>query len=85
MKMYVFTATFWQDASSRIIRTFCQTLASVMGGTAMNIWSASWKASVGVALGASFVSFLMCLDRAFALSEVKITNTTQNKKDTEAP
>ena len=70
--MYILTWLFWRDALSRIVRTFCQTLASVMGGTALNIWTAGWSSSVGVALGASFVSFLMCLDRAFALSEVKV-------------
>lgn len=75
--MYVLTKPFWKDAVSRVIRTFCQTLASVMGGTALNIWTASWNASVGVALGASFVSFLMCLDRAFAMSEVKIAESKE--------
>lgn len=83
--MYVLTKLFWKDAVSRIIRTFCQTLASVMGGTAMNIWTASWNASVGVALGASFVSFLMCLDRAFAISEVKIIENVQKEHHIEAP
>lgn len=70
--MYVFTWYFWKDAISRIIRTFCQTLASVLGGSAFSIWTVGWASSLGIALGASLVSFLMCVDRAFAITEVKV-------------
>lgn len=87
--MYVFRWLFWRDAISRIIRTFCQTLASALGGSALNIWEAGWTSAVGIALGASFVSFLMCLDRAFAISEVKIIESTiiasDQKPTIEAP
>ena len=85
--MYIFTWDFWKDALSRIIRTFCQTLASVMGGTALNVWTAGWGASVGVALGAALVSFLMCVDRAFARTEIKITEVVvgPDQAKTEAP
>lgn len=85
--MYILTWEFWKDALSRVIRTFCQTLASVMGGTALNVWTAGWGASVGVALGSALVSFLMCVDRAFARSEIKITEVIvqPDQQKVEAP
>lgn len=70
--MYVFTWNFWKDAVSRSIRTFCQTLVSVLGVSELNVFSASWGAALGISLGSCFVSFLMCLDRAFAITEVKV-------------
>lgn len=70
--MYVFTWSFWKDASSRSIRTFCQTLVSVLGVSELNVFSASWGAALGISLGSAFVSFMMCLDRAFAITEVKV-------------
>lgn len=77
--MYVFTWHFWKDAISRIIRTFCQTLASVLGGSAFSIWTVGWASSLGIALGASLVSFLMCVDRAFAITEVKVISPERSE------
>mgnify|MGYP003607260128 CR=1 FL=1 len=83
--MYVFTWNFWRDAISRIVRTFCQTLASTLGGSALNIWQISgWTSAIGISLGASLVSFLMCVDRAFAITEVKYVEPDQVKGNAEA-
>ena len=70
--MYVFTWSFWKDAVSRSIRTFCQSLVSVLGVSELNVFNASWGAALGISLGSAFVSFMMCLDRAFAITEVKV-------------
>ena len=84
--MYIFTWNFWKDAISRSARTFCQTLVSVLGVSELNVWSASWGSAIGIALGSSFVSFLMCLDRAFAVTEIKLTGVVEDpKKVAEAP
>lgn len=87
--MYILKWIFWRDAISRIIRTFCQTFASALGGSALNIWNAGWGSAAGIALGASLVSFLMCVDRAFAITEVKIIESavaaTTEKPPIEAP
>lgn len=82
--MYVFTWNFWKDTAARMIRTFCQTLSSVLGGSAFSIWSVGWASSLGIALGASFVSFLMSVDRAFAITEVKVIEPDQSKELKEA-
>lgn len=85
--MYVFTWSFWKDAVSRSVRTFCQTLVSVLGVSELNIFTASWGASLGISLGSAFVSFIMCLDRAFAITEVKIITIENHSKENfaEAP
>lgn len=85
--MYVFTWSFWKDAVSRSVRTFCQTLVSVLGVSELNIFTASWSAALGISLGSSFVAFMMCLDRAFAITEVKVISVENysEKNIAEAP
>jgi hypothetical protein len=57
------TSAFWSDAFTRCVRTFCQTLAAALGGSALNIWSASWHQAVGLAAGSAFLAILMTADR----------------------
>jgi hypothetical protein len=57
------TAAFWSDAFTRCVRTFCQTLAAALGGSAMNIWNASWHQAVGLAAGSALLAVLMTADR----------------------
>lgn len=56
--------TFWSEAVQRAIRTFAQSLLAVLGGSAFNVWNASWTNALGVALGAAFLSLLMSVDRS---------------------
>lgn len=69
----MFTKEFAKDAATRCIRTFCQTLAAVLGGSAMNVWTAGWHSALGVALGSAFLSLLMAVDRLSATTEVAVT------------
>jgi len=57
------TSAFWSDAFTRCVRTFCQTLAAALGGSALNIWNASWHQAVGLAAGSAFLAILMTADR----------------------
>ncbi len=83
--MYVFTWNFWKDAISRVARTFCQSLVSGLGVENFSAWNIGWGAIIGIAAGSSLVSFLMCLDRAFAITEIKIVPGAEVPKLQEAP
>jgi F0F1-type ATP synthase membrane subunit a len=63
----LFTWIFWQDAVSRGIRTFCQTLLAAWGGNALNVWSADWHQSLGLAAGSALLALLMAVDRSGAV------------------
>jgi len=57
------TSEFYSDAFTRCVRTFCQTLAAALGGSALNIWNASWHQAVGLAAGSALLAILMTADR----------------------
>ena len=59
----MFSWLWWSDAFTRAFRTFCQTLAAALGGSALNIWTAGWHSAIGVAAGSALLSFLMAADR----------------------
>lgn len=59
----LFSWSFLQDALTRSIRTFAQTLLAVLGGGALSIWEVGWHSAFGVAAGSAFLSFLMAIDR----------------------
>lgn len=61
------TVEFWKEALWRAFRTFCQTLLSIFGGSALNVWNVGWHNSLGVAVGAAFISLLMSVDRSTAV------------------
>jgi hypothetical protein len=63
MPINIFSKAFVKDATIRGIRTFCQTLGSVLGGSALNVWTVGWHSAVGVAAGSALISFLMTVDR----------------------
>lgn len=54
---------FFLDASWRAFRTFCQTLAAMLGGQTVNVLTADWHGMLGVSAGAALVSLLMSVDR----------------------
>lgn len=58
---------FWLDSSWRAFRTFCQALAAMLGGQAVNLLSAPWSSYLGVAGTAGLVSLLMSVDRERAV------------------
>ena len=60
----MWTWTFWQATLTRALRTFAQTLLSLWGATAFNIFSADLRQAIGVSLGASVLSVLMSVDRS---------------------
>lgn len=62
----LFTWAFWQDAVSRGVRTFAQTLAAALGGNALNVWHADWHQSFGLAAGSALLAVLMAVDRSGA-------------------
>ena len=60
----LFDSTFWRDAVTRAARSFAQTLAAALGGNALNVWSAGWHQSLGLAAGSALLALLMAVDRA---------------------
>lgn len=54
---------FWKDSTWRGFRTFCQTLAAMLGGQAVNILTADWMSMLSVSATAALVSLLMSIDR----------------------
>jgi hypothetical protein len=60
-------AQFWKDSTWRAFRTFCQTLAALLGGQAVNILTAPWASMLGVSGTAALVSLLMSVDRERAV------------------
>ena len=59
---------FWRDATWRAFRTFCQTLAALLGGQAVNVLTAPWASMLGVSGTAALVSLLMSVDRERAVA-----------------
>jgi len=62
----LFDSNFWRDAATRAARSFAQTLAAALGGNALNVWSAGWHQSLGLAAGSALLALLMAVDRATA-------------------
>lgn len=61
---------FWLDATWRAFRTFCQTLAAMLGGQAVNALTAPWISMLSVSGTAALVSLLMSVDRERAVGSV---------------
>ena len=59
---------FWKDASWRSFRTFCQTLAALLGGQAFTALTAPWSSMLSVALTASLISLFQSIDRGRAVT-----------------
>ena len=70
------TSAFYSDAFTRCVRTFCQTLAAALGGSALNVWNASWHQAVGLAAGSALLAILMTADRWSAGSAPVLPETT---------
>ena len=66
---------FWKDASWRGFRTFCQTLAALLGGQAANVLTAQWSSMLSVALTAAVISLFQSVDRGRAVTEAGPTPT----------
>lgn len=62
----LFTSAFWRDAATRAVRSFAQTLTAALGGNALNVWSAGWHQSLGLAAGSALLALLMAVDRSTA-------------------
>lgn len=61
---------FWLDSSWRAFRTFCQTLAALLGGQAVDALTAPWASMLSVAGTAALVSLLMSVDRERAVGGI---------------
>jgi len=70
----LFTSGFWRDAATRAIRSFAQTLAAALGGNALNVWSAGWHQSLGLAAGSALLALLMAVDRSTATPTVEVVS-----------
>lgn len=60
---------FWKDASWRSFRTFCQTLAALLGGQTFTALTAPWQSMLSVALTAALISLFQSIDRGRAITE----------------
>lgn len=58
---------FWEQATWRGFRSFCQALSAMLVGTSVNLFTADWHSMVGVAGTAGLVSLLMSIDRERAV------------------
>lgn len=58
------------DSTWRAFRTFCQTLAALLGGQAFSIISADWASTLSVSTGAALISLLQSVDRGRATASV---------------
>lgn len=81
----LFSWMFWSDAFTRAFRTFCQTLAAVLGGSALNIWTAGWHSAIGVAAGSALLSFLMAADRLSGGTRVEVIESAPQPAEPAAP
>lgn len=54
----MWTKTFWKDAIERAIKTFAQTLVTLLGAGAVDLLSVDWVSGLSVAGGAALVSVL---------------------------
>ena len=70
------TSAFYSDVFTRCVRTFCQTLAAALGGSALNVWNASWHQAVGLAAGSALLAILMTADRWSAGTTESVPETT---------
>jgi hypothetical protein len=61
-------AQFWKDASWRSFRTFCQTLAALLGGQTFTALTAPWQSMLSVAATASLISLFQSIDRGRAIT-----------------
>lgn len=68
---------FWKDSTWRSFRTFCQTLAALLGGQAVNVLTAEWKSMLSVSATAALVSLLMSVDRGRAYNSGAHNATAQ--------
>lgn len=59
---------FWKDASWRSFRTFCQTLAALLGGQTFTALTAPWQSMLSVAFTASLISLFQSIDRGRSLT-----------------
>lgn len=77
---------FWLDSSWRAFRTFCQTLAAMLGGQTVNVLTVDWQGMLGVSAGAALVSLLMSVDRerVVASSGHNVTAVTQTVVNTDS-
>jgi hypothetical protein len=75
---------FWLDSSWRSFRTFCQTLAALLGAQAVNLFSAPWSSLLGTSLGAALVSLLMSVDRERAVEWVSKPNNVDEPNPAQA-
>lgn len=76
---------FWLDSTWRGFRTFCQTLAAMLGGQAVNLFTAPWSSMLGVSLTAGLGSLLMSIDRERAVTSVASADPTAASGATKAP
>lgn len=68
---------FWMDSSWRAFRTFCQTLAAVLGGQTVNVLTTDWHGLLGVSGGAALMSILMSVDRERAVIIPGVAHATE--------
>ena len=54
---------FWKDSTWRAFRTFCQTLAALLGGQTFTALTAPWQSMLSVALTAALISLFQSIDR----------------------
>ena len=53
----MFTKKFWMEATERALKTFAQVLLVTAGGAAFDVFTADWKALIGLSAGAMLLSY----------------------------
>jgi len=62
--------TFWKCALIRALRTFCQTLVSLIGTDAVNIISIDWLTITGIAATTALLSILTSIATGLPESDI---------------
>ena len=67
----IWNKEFWRDATERAIKTFAQVILAIGAAGALNAFQVDWVTVIGVALGATLLSYASSIVSA----EIRKTHT----------
>lgn len=78
----MFTVLFWKDTFERTVKTFAETLASLLlAGPALSVINVDWIDSIGVAALAAVVAVLTSIGSATVTSNAPTISPASVAKD----
>ena len=64
------TKSFWKSAGIRALRTFCQSLVTLIGTDAVNIINIDWLTILGIAATTALMSILTSIATGLPESDI---------------